>query len=71
MKDVWMKSPIAEVKNSAIEFEVNENRKRIGTLYVSKSRIVWNSRNKVNGKGLSWTDFEKMMLQYGQDIKRS
>jgi hypothetical protein len=59
-------SPDLKLGNSDIEFLVKNNNAMVGRLLISKGNVEWRSRNKKNGKKLSWRRFDELMQTKGR-----
>ena len=53
--------PRRELGREDIEFIVEQDGKRFGTLLVSKGAVEWRPTNKVYRRKLNWTRFDQAM----------
>ncbi|MCA1714122.1 MAG: hypothetical protein LC715_03000, partial [Gammaproteobacteria bacterium] len=60
--------PRRELGREDIEFVVEQDGKRFGTLLVSKGAIEWRPTNKVYRRKLSWTRFDQLMREAGRPV---
>lgn len=52
-----------EIKNKGIELDVNNGKKHLGDLIITKSKLVWckGKTGVANGIDISWQDFIEYM----------
>ena len=58
--------PERELGRADVEFAVNKDGTKLGTLKVSNGTIVWQPANKNRGHKITWAEFDK----FAQTIKR-
>lgn len=63
--DVRFRVPERTLGNSDIEFIVQSDDTRLGLLKVSKGSLVWCPANKKRGFELAWSNFDRLMREYG------
>jgi hypothetical protein len=57
-----------ELGREDIEFIVEQDGKRFGTLLVSKGAVEWRPTNKVYRRKLNWTRFDQAMRESGRRV---
>jgi hypothetical protein len=63
--EVHFSIPQRELGKADVEFIVDVDEKRLGTLKISKGSIVWfRGKTHKNGKKISWTQFDDLMEQH-------
>jgi hypothetical protein len=60
--------PRRELGREDIEFVVEQDGKRFGTLLVSKGAVEWRPTNKVYRRRLSWARFDQAMRESGRKV---
>jgi len=60
--------PKRELGREDIEFIVEQDGKRFGTLLVSKGAVEWRPTNKVYRRKLNWTRFDQAMRESGRRV---
>ena len=65
MKDI----PALEVGIADVVFNINADSKKLGSLRMSRGKIIWVPANKTRGHGLSWGKFGEMMVANGKERK--
>jgi hypothetical protein len=60
--------PRRELGREDIEFVVEQDGKRFGTLLVSKGAIEWRPTNKVYRRRLNWARFDQAMRESGRRV---
>ena len=56
------------LKNRDIEFVVRQDRKKVGTLFVSKGNIEWLPARKSARRRLRWARFDSLMQDHGKEV---
>ena len=62
--------PKRDLGKSDVHFDVRINGEKLGTLGVSKCSLVWYPKNNSYGHKVSWSEFDKIMLDYPRLEKR-
>src|SRR5687768_864064 len=60
--------PKRELGREDIEFVIEQDGKRFGTLLVSKGAVEWRPTNKVYRRKLNWTRFDQAMRESGRKV---
>ena len=60
--------PRRELGREDIEFVVERDGRRFGTLLVSKGAIEWRPTNKVYRRKLNWVRFDQLMRTLGRPV---
>ncbi|GAA5067614.1 hypothetical protein [Lysobacter panacisoli] len=60
--------PRRELGREDIEFVVERDGRRFGTLLVSKGAIEWRPTNKVYRRKLNWVRFDQLMRSTGRPV---
>jgi len=59
--------PQRELGKADVEFIVNIDGKRLGTLKVSRGSIVWfRGKTHVNGEKMTWTELDNLMWEHAR-----
>ena len=60
--------PRRELGREDIEFIVEQDGRRFGTLLVSKGAVEWRPTNKVYRRRLNWARFDQAMRESGRRV---
>ena len=60
--------PRRELGREDVEFVVERDGRRFGTLLVSKGGIEWRPTNKVYRRNLKWDRFDQLMRDTGRPV---
>jgi hypothetical protein len=60
--------PKRELGREDIEFVIEQDGKRFGTLLVSKGAVEWRPTNKVYRRKLNWTRFDQLLRETGRKV---
>lgn len=59
--DVRFSIPTRKLGTADVEFDVNKNGKKLGTLKISKGSLVWFPSGTTYGHKMGWTKFDQLM----------
>lgn len=65
--NVMFTVPERPVGNADIEFVVDKDGKKLGTLRVSRGALVWIEADHTYGHKLGWSDFSDLMQTNGSN----
>jgi hypothetical protein len=71
MHKVRFSIPERELGTANIEFKVNQDGMKFGTLRISKGSIVWFPRDKSKGHKVGWIKFDEFMRTRKRIKKRN
>jgi len=67
---VVMKLPPREIKRADVEFAVEQNGRKLGTLEVSNGSLVWFPAYTTYGQKIGWQKFHELMEQKATRIEK-
>jgi hypothetical protein len=67
--DVSFSIPNRSLGKSDVEFSVNKDGTKLGTLKVSNGSIVWFPTGTTYGHRMTWTKFDKLMKDNATDTE--
>lgn len=68
--DVTIDLPTRELGKTDVHFVVRQDGDILGKLEVSRGAIVWYPKNKTLGHKLTWTDLDKIAVNFPKSEKR-
>ncbi len=67
--DVRFRVPARPLGNADIEFVVDRDGERFGTLHISKGAVVWCPRDKTYGYRIGWRKLDELFREHGSERK--
>ncbi|MGD9902616.1 MAG: hypothetical protein AB7U83_04020 [Vicinamibacterales bacterium] len=68
--DVKFSVPERPLSHADVEFKVNKDGDRFGTLRVSKGAVVWYPQDGKLGRKLNWGQIDRLFEDHGRPLER-